>query len=632
MNVPSLFGKRAVLWLLASKLEQSDTSIPDQERVARAFAQRHGIEIVHRLELAGVSGSNPMTAINGVEHLLRVRDNGKAFDIVLLHDLSRFTRAGPQEQAVAKSKLSKHGIRIVEAANHTPRTQHSQIQDSLNAFTNQDAAVRISSATTRGQQQQLHLQRRPHCSRPPYGTDRLISDPSGVPLYKLRAYPSGAITKVDPNTGEEYEPIHPQKGERAHEVPDQYLLTLVPSLDARVRTIREIFKRRDHDGWGPHRIAAALNHAGVEAPDPGGWSKGTVKYLLENTIYCGVGYTNRKSRARYHKRGKDEVVAFDNENNPRRMTPSGNYEIEYRPEDDWVRVDYPALRHLLDEDLRERVLERQMAHLRRESTRERRPSKHKHADSPYLLTGILRTANGVEMRGRKRGRSPSQYRYYIETAARNRPVGGSRAKGIRADVIESILLHAVIDMLRGLIAFEDRIVDETFVWVRSLGDADARAEAERELALVEKKQIRLINASDDFVGPVFDDQAMRLKEQKAALNQRLDQMTEVPFQEDRIREVVQALLAGLFRSAEVLPTMPNAIKKRALRCFVESAVFDQERNEVSFCLRLPSWAQQQSGLLGLEDSLGSETIPEAQPFLRIHYCLEVPKAPRRKAS
>lgn len=629
MNESFFKDRKAVAWLRTSTEEQADKSLPDQLRVVEAFAAKQGVEVIDSIELPGVSGSNPRTATKTVDEILRMRDEGKQFDTVLVYDLSRFTRSGPDRQAAEFVRLRDQGVQVVDVSNWAPRNRYSSLLEFMEGLKNNDQARQTSLDTARGQQQRLGKDR-PHCTRTPWGIDRLISDGSGTPLYKLRRHGDGTVVKVDLESREEYEPIKAERGQRAHEVPDAYQIDLVPGREDRVDLIEGIFRRSVVDGWGPNRIAKELNDLEFEAPDPKGWSVGTVKYILdESTTYLGFGIANRRTKGRYSKRSDQGPIAFDDDNSPRRLTAEGNPVIQFRPEEDWKRIEYPALRDFLPTDLRERVLDRQIARLRGKSSTEQQP-KSKHADSGFILTGILKTASGVTMRGIRSGRA--NYRYYGETRHENRPKGG-RARRIRAEVVETIVMGGVIAMLRGLPDLEDRIVEQTLEWVRSFGDAETRSRIEEDLAAVEKQQASLVRNAHRFSDSVYDAEAERLADQHAALSKRLGEMGDAPLDEDRVRTVVRTLIAGLVASSDDLPTLPNAIKKRAVRAFVEEAVFDQAANEISLSFRTPSWAQEAADLMGLDSSLEFETSAEThQPFERMMLQLPVPKAPRRKAA
>ena len=490
---------------------------------------------------------------------------------------------------------------------------------------------RIALDSARGQQQGLG-HGRPHATRPPWGIDKLISDEAGQPLYKLRHHADGTVSKVNPDTGEEYEPIQAKPGRTAHPVPRTYRIDLVPGREDRVEIIRQIFRRNLVDAWGATRIAAELNSSGVEAHDLGGWTVGTVKYILNNPTYCGVGLTNRQTKGRYCKRGKRGPEGFDDRTRPRRLTGKGNPVNQRRPEEEWERMEYPALRDLLPGEQRERVLERQLAKMAGRAGSEEQP-RSKHDDSPFILTGILKNAGGISMRGTRSGRPPYHYRYYCESVGENRPRGDRRPRRIRADFIESMIMDGIIEMLRGLPYLEESIVAQTLEWVRTFGDAETRRRLEQEIRNVEKQQAALVRNAHRFTDGVYDAEAERLAERHAGLTARLGEMGHAPFEEGNVREVVRALIAGLMRSADSLPEMRNSMKRRAIRSFVEEAIFDQDANEVSITFRIPSWAQNAGGMVGLDDSLDSETTREThQPFFRFRFRTSVPVTPRREAA
>lgn len=70
MLYPELKGRKAILWLRCSSLQQASTSMDDQERACRRFAEAHGIEIVAIIRMPGKSASIRKHVQNEVERLV----------------------------------------------------------------------------------------------------------------------------------------------------------------------------------------------------------------------------------------------------------------------------------------------------------------------------------------------------------------------------------------------------------------------------------------------------------------------------------------------------------------------------------------------------------------------------------
>src|SRR5436190_22205622 len=88
-----LRGKRFIAIVRCSTFGQADTSIPDQLRLIREFAQRYGMIEVEAISLDGLSGSIPGNRDDLQKLLNRKRDQDD-FDLVLLQDTTRLTRGG----------------------------------------------------------------------------------------------------------------------------------------------------------------------------------------------------------------------------------------------------------------------------------------------------------------------------------------------------------------------------------------------------------------------------------------------------------------------------------------------------------------------------------------------------------
>ena len=74
-----------------------------------------------------------------------------------------------------------------------------------------------------------------------------------------------------------------------------------------------MFRRRLIDGWGGWRTAKELDSMGLPSPSGKQWNKESVKKVLANTIYLGIGIANRMfagiyyNRASAHDRRNDGV-------------------------------------------------------------------------------------------------------------------------------------------------------------------------------------------------------------------------------------------------------------------------------------------------------------------------------------
>ena len=117
LNVyPHLKGRKAILDLRCSTTRQADTSIPQQEEIGRAFCNANGIAVNHTIKQEGVTATIPGARSDFAEILRRKRE-GEDFDLLVMTDVSRFSRAGAKHGMSIEYELETEGIEVVFATN-----------------------------------------------------------------------------------------------------------------------------------------------------------------------------------------------------------------------------------------------------------------------------------------------------------------------------------------------------------------------------------------------------------------------------------------------------------------------------------------------------------------------------------
>lgn len=106
-------GKRAALYLRVStgRQSESDLSIPDQRRQARAFCAARGWEVAVEFVDAGLSGTDDKRP--ELQRLLDMAtEDGAPFDVVVVHSFSRFARDHFALEYHVR-RLRKAGVKLV---------------------------------------------------------------------------------------------------------------------------------------------------------------------------------------------------------------------------------------------------------------------------------------------------------------------------------------------------------------------------------------------------------------------------------------------------------------------------------------------------------------------------------------
>src|SRR5262245_42950150 len=233
-----------------------DLSVEEQRQEIGHWAMQQGYEIVQ--EFADDRSGLDTSRRRGFLALLDLcSDSGRrAADVVLVYDISRFSRLEPDEAAFHEFSLRRAGVRVMythePGANDTGIT--GQLMKSLKRAMAHDYSLKLSQVVTRGL--------RAHAGRglwvggqPAYGLRRTVRQAGGsvqvLPIGRWKAKSEAVVLAPDPFEAE---------------------------------IIAEIYQSYISDK-GLGAIATMLNGRGVPAPRGGeAWTKGTLWAVLRNPL------------------------------------------------------------------------------------------------------------------------------------------------------------------------------------------------------------------------------------------------------------------------------------------------------------------------------------------------------------
>jgi site-specific DNA recombinase len=329
--------KRCAIYARYSSDLQSPTSIEDQERLCRAYAERQGWTVVSAFEDAALSGF-------GIEHrpgyqqlLAAALSSPPTFEIILVEDLSRLTRDMAELLRVT-ARLRLKGVELVGvsdgiATGRQGAKMHLAVKGLVNELYLDDLRDKthrgLSGAVARG-----------------------LS--AGGRLYGYRTVPVPREAK--PNDRGTPARFEVDEGEAA--------------------IVREIFRAYAH-GRSMKAIAQDLNQRRIPFPAKdtkrGPWAVSTIRVILRNEKYAGAWVWNKTRFLKDPDSGRRRPVR--------------------RPPDEWMRQDRPELR-IVEPDLWSAVQRRLVFVAEAFGCRPGRPPRGRaaRAYSPYLLSGLLRCA------------------------------------------------------------------------------------------------------------------------------------------------------------------------------------------------------------------------------------------------
>jgi hypothetical protein len=595
MKKPELKGKRYIALARCSSKGQADTSIEDQLGVIAAFARNNEMIHVDSIMLEGVTGSVP-GARSDIDSLIERKKLHDDFEVVVVQDTTRLTRSGPQHAASVEYSLGCSGIELVYALDEIPTGDVGDVMKALLHMSGRQHAKSISMASARGSMSSLLQGRSAHCRRPPYGIDRLYLAPDGTPNHIIRNLVDGSQVMLDTETAAVIRSF--RRNERTG-MPNHYVkqkderVQLVPGDSDDVETVRRIYYRHHVDNWGYPRIARDLNDEGIPSPTGKLWHVATIRSILLNPTYIGLGIANRISNAIYHKRTPDAPTPVQTDT--RTLAHGKRPPTKTRPRSEWHEREEPAVTDLLGPEVRAMAKEKHERHLD-ELTAGREPvvNKDRHRDSPYLLKNIVTSKQGgYRMTGRITGRSPYRRRYYRVSQALSTPRSADAVlrKSIPAEPLEQAVLAIVQTMLLRAPDIRDRIIDTIRKQHRESVITDAHlVELRKRRDAVTRKLEFALEELDDVGREALKGKLKNLQTEVRAIDDRIRRARPVAtLGGENLDAATDAILGRITTLAESMDDLPAVAVRRLLEAVVHRAVVDLEARGVELELRLPSW-------------------------------------------
>jgi hypothetical protein len=607
-------GIRYINLLRCSSLTQADTSPDGQKTVNDDFAQREGMIWADDIYLEGISGSQTFNRVD-IDAIVERKKTRDDFDAIVIFDWARMTRGGSRHAFSVEDRLRKVGIQVFCSTDQIENGPDGDLMKAVKHYSNQLQARSISLGVARGLAQSLAKNERPSASRTPYGLDRLYRGPEGKPRMLTRWEGATQIwfrpdengapldeigrrvkpTKKTADAGgrrERFRGYVKQQDERSE---------LVLGSEQRLEVVRKIFRLYDLDGWGYHRIANHLNGNSIPSPEGRRWTLTTVRNILRNPIYIGIEVRHRFSNALFHRLSENGPIPVSVDQDWLEREGFKQVPAEERPRDEWMLVDKPGLKEILPEDVRAKAISR----ITELFDPERKPhpktgkqihrgaeARHKHLNSPYILTGQLRSEQtGHTMRGEtvnkklKHGREI--YRYYFDGSAAVFGERGLKAKRVRAEPIERAVLGVLSEVLSNLGDLDQRIR-------AAAKKSDGQEDGERRACLLREERenlVRRLREAYRLLGDMNDVLADQIADDKArikAIDLEISK-SERPLKKDSdVETIVRRVRKRMDGLAENLDNLPYAQIKQLLLTLVGDLRIDLETQELAIELILPA--------------------------------------------
>lgn len=613
MNKTKYEGLRYIALPRCSTLGQADTSIDDQLGVIHAFGRAHQMIPVGEMLLPGLTGSIPGLR-QDIDELVKRKRERNDFDCVLIQDSDRMSRAGTMHGASVEYRLRSEGIRIICVSDDLPEGEDGDVIRMMRYYAAHKQVEGIAYASTRGCSAAMHAGKAAHTHRSPYGIDRLYLAEDGTPRHIIRSLPDGTQQKLAPTTGVVLETYgqNSRHGAREHYIKQkQERVEMVPGDPKCVDVVRLIFRKHDIEKWGTYTIALHLNDTGILSATGRSWTSTTVRCILDNPIYLGLGLCNVTTRAIYYMRGKDAPVKSPVE---LKDIARGRPSKRVRDRADWFERAEPHLEHLLDEDVKAAAMERLRLRLDRLAGNPGpRPNRDRHHQSLFICKGIATTKQGgYPLTGRYEGSKHCRCRYYGVSKAIHSPISddGVLRRRIPAEPLESAVLSALRVVVANREGVRRRIKEIVARERRSSTDGPRRIDiltAERKT--IEAKIEFIVEDLDRVGRDAAKRKLQQLQDRLRAIDSEMRSLARekaAPSDPDAIVDTVMQQLARLDSS------LPPPQVREVLRSLVASLVVDLEDRNAELKLAIPDWAEITPDDVSLVAGSESRTCYEAK--------------------
>ena len=597
-------GKTYLPYARCSTKSQGDHSIEQQLGAIFSFGTERGATTVEPIIRKGVSASIEWNVEEFVREVRERLGRGERFDFVFVFDESRLTRGGPLHSSKVRYDLLAMGIDVIGVTRYIEDPRTRQMITTFDAMAAEAHAEAIATNASRGAQQSLEDGRRAHCTKPPYGIDKLITTDKGKRLWTLRHLADGSQEQYNANTKElirTYDPNDGRGGSTHYLKSRQEHATLCAgAVHLRAHVIR-MFTAYDVEKMSCEEIAKESNDAKIPSPNGGRWSGSTVHAILHNPTYLGKGIANQRSNALKVKRSPNapERVHRTHAEMMGRKRPT----TETRPREEWLEIEYPLLAEYLSKPLRD-IAKRRIEKYHASIAKGHVPSmrdRSRVAES-FLLSGILRTAQlDLPMRGHLGG-GKKAYRYYV---VRGREGFNSKEdRYLRKSVPAEPLEATVLDALQRVICSMPSIVEE---YLSALKSERSSVHADDAVDQIRAREEKLVNTiawlTNSFDEGRRDHLTERLNATMAELDDVREQLGAMTIAEPPSDDELMVWAATLRDDANLLADASFAERRRLVELFVADCIIDMETLKCEVTLAMPSWIDVAADGIGLPSTL-----------------------------
>jgi len=365
---------------------------------------------------------------------------------------------------------------------------------------------------------------------------------------------------------------------------------------------------------GGHSIAATLNDEGVPSPRGGRWASSQIRAILDNPVYLGWAWANQHFSAIYFVRSPTGPVEAGGQDGARKRG--------IRPADQWIRVEYPALKEYLPERLRPLAERRiQACHERLKDGRTRgegnvRGQGGDNGLTTGLLSGILKEAStGGVMK--LTSQHQQKYLYYRVRRKDSHP-----SRKSPPDVPACPLDRAVLTEIERLLCSAGTLRESMVAEIRrqQRERLQGRAEIESIDERLHRAQKRHASLLRQLGGPdekAVEEAIAEARAEIAALTDKLQSLGGRELSDEEIDELADSVIDKLSALIDDLHEARDPALRRLAELLVDEAVVDAATRQARFRFAVPT-------ALIADSELGLEGGPELKPTFQTNKWQAIP--------
>lgn len=526
MSKNPLVGLRYVN-LLRCSTNMQDTSTSDQKTVNDRHAEKLGMIHAGDITLNGVSGSKSFNRRDLVA-LLERRRVFKNYDVIVVYDSSRLTRAGARHAFSIRRDFAKEGVIILSVMDPIPDGDFKEVIQSVIDTQNFLAAKKISGFVTRGVYDAVKNGTVEKHGAVPIGIDRQYLGSDGHPTLRLRYLTGGIRQLIDEASGKVIKQfVRGEQPTAAYLMNRGEKVRLVAGDAKTASLIADAFRLRYRENWGFSRIARYFAEQGLRPTRAAAWRDTSIRDIVMNPTYLGWSYFLQLKCGLHHVANADRPQERTDVNQDE-LEKLGRTEVPRvrRPLAEMLKVQHPMLTDFIsDQDVKEeasKAIEEYFSTWHLSVMKEPLQASESQPTSRYFLRNVIRDRHfRRKFCGVTHGRNGA-YRDYVCSRLHAMPdqIAPTRTS-IRAQPLEQAVLQVLKYAFGDIQCLKAQIEEMVGRAKAELPDERERARLTEELAETKNRMSqlqRLFTASELAENITYVNE---LRNQRMRIEQRL---------------------------------------------------------------------------------------------------------------